>query len=140
MKIQSTKLLAKIVIAVLGLSFLLVSFFEILGTTLYFSFYLENEMPYHRLQALRITIFLTFSYFSFRYLIYESVRMYPIQFLDIMLKIYMLTALIIFINNDVEMREYFVIVAIFFISIISHIASRPKLRRYYYSKFTNTKN
>jgi len=140
MKIQSTKLLAKIVIAVLGLSFLLVSFFEILGTTLYFSFYMENEMPYHRLQALRITIFLTFSYFSFRYLIYESVRMYPIQFLDIMLKIYMLTALIIFINNDVEMREYFVIVAIFFISIISHIASRPKLRRYYYSKFTDTKN
>jgi len=140
MKIQSTRLLAKIVIAVLGLSFLLVSFFEILGTTLYFSFYLENEMPYHRLQALRITIFLTFSYFSFRYLIYESVRMYPIQFLDIMLKIYMLTALIIFINNDVEMREYFVIVAIFFISIISHIASRPKLRRYYYSKFTDTKN
>jgi len=140
MKIQSTKLLAKIVIAVLGLSFLLVSFFEILGTTLYFSFYLENEMPYHRLQALRITIFLTFSYYSFRYLIYESVKMYPIQFLDIMLKIYMLTALIIFINNDVEMREYFVIVAIFFISIISHIASRPKLRRYYYSKFTNTKN
>ena len=140
MKIQSTKLLAKIVIAVLGLSFLLVSFFEILGTTLYFSFYMENEMPYHRLQALRITIFLTFSYFSFRYLIYESVRMYPIQFLDIMLKIYMFTALIIFINNDVEMREYFVIVAIFFISIISHIASRPKLRRYYYSKFTDTKN
>jgi hypothetical protein len=140
MKIQSTKLLAKIVIAVLGLSFLLISFFEILGTTLYFSFYMENEIPYHRLQALRITIFLTFSYFSFRYLIYESVKMYPIQFLDIMLKIYMLTALIIFINNDVEMREYFVIVAIFFISIISHIASRPKLRRYYYSKFTDTKN
>ena len=140
MKIQSTKLLAKIVIAALGLSFLLVSFFEILGTTLYFSFYLENEMPYHRLQALRTTIFLTFSYFSFRYLIYESERIYPIQFLDIMLKIYMLTALIIFINNDVEMREYFVIVAIFFISIISHIASRPKLRRYYYSKFTDTKN
>lgn len=140
MKIQSTKLLAKIVIVALGLSFLLVSFFEILGTTLYFSFYLEKEMPYHRLQALRITIFLTFSYFSFRYLIYESERMYPIQFLDIMLKIYILTALITFINNDVEMREYFVIVAIFFISIISHIASRPKLRRYYYSKFTDTKN
>jgi hypothetical protein len=140
MKTQSIKLFAKIVIAVLGLSFLLISFFEILGTTLYFSFYMENEMPYHRLQALRITIFLTFSYFSFRYLIYESVRMYPIQFLDIMLKIYMFTALIIFINNDVEMREYFVIVAIFFISIISHIASRPKLRRYYYSKFTDTKN
>jgi hypothetical protein len=140
MKIQSTKLLAKIVIAVLGLSFLLVSFFEILGTTLYFSFYLENEMPYHRLQALRITIFLTFSYFSFRYLIYESVRMYPIQFLDIMLKIYILISLIIFVTNDAEMFEYSVIVFYFLVALIVHFASRPKLRRYYYSKFTNTKN
>ena len=148
MKIQSTRLLAIIVIAFVGLIFLLTSVGELFSITIYFPFFDGRQLnpsngmaiPYYRLQSLRITILLTFSYFSFRYLIYESVRMYPIQFLDIMLKIYMLTALIIFINNDVEMREYFVIVAIFFISIISHIASRPKLRRYYYSKFTDTKN
>ena len=61
--------------------------------------------------------------------------MYPIQFLDIMLKIYILISLIIFTTNDVEMSEYTVIVFYFFVAILTHIASRPKLRRYYYSKF-----
>lgn len=144
MKIQSTRLLAKIVIAFIGIVFLLVSMFEILGTTLFFTFDVDGsftkEIPYHRLQSLRITILLTFSYFSFRYLIYESVRMYPIQFLDIMLKIYILISLIIFVTNDAEMFEYSVIVFYFLVALIVHFASRPKLRRYYYSKFTNTKN
>ena len=142
MKIQSTRLLAKIVIAFIGLLFFLGSFSEIIGITYYFPFNVsyEKEIPYHRLQSLRITILLTFSYFSFRYLIYESVRMYPIQFLDIMLKIYILISLIIFVTNDAEMFEYSVIVFYFLVALIVHFASRPKLRRYYYSKFTNTKN
>ena len=142
MKIQSTRLLAKIVIAFIGLLFFFGSFSEIIGITYYFPFNVsyEKEIPYHRLQSLRLTILLTFSYFSFRYLIYESVRMYPIQFLDIMLKIYILISLIIFVTNDAEMFEYSVIVFYFLVALIVHFASRPKLRRYYYSKFTNTKN
>ena len=142
MKIQSTKLLAKIVITFIGLLFLFGSFSEIIGITYYFPFNVsyEKEIPYHRLQSLRITILLTFSYFSFRYLIYESVRMYPIQFLDIMLKIYILISLIIFVTNDAEIFEYSVTVFYFLVALIVHFASRPKLRRYYYSKFTNTKN
>lgn len=144
MKIQSTRLLAKIVIAFIGIVFLLVSMFEILGTTLFFTFDVDGsftkEIPYHRLQSLRITILLTFSYFSFRYLIYENVKMYPVQFLDIMPKIYILISLIIFVTNDAEMFEYSVIVFYFLVALIVHFASRPKLRRYYYSKFTDTKN
>lgn len=150
MKIQSTRLLAKIVIAFVGLIFLLTSIGELFNLTIYFPSSVSamrqlnpsNGMaiPYNRLQSLRITILLTFSYFSFRYLIYESVRMYPIQFLDIMLKIYILISLIIFVTNDAEMFEYSVIVFYFLVALIVHFASRPKLRRYYYSKFTNTKN
>jgi len=150
MKIQSTRLLAKIVIAYVGLIFLLTSVGELFSITIYFPSSVSamrqlnpsNGMaiPYNRLQSLRITILLTFSYFSFRYLIYESVRMYPIQFLDIMLKIYILISLIIFATNDVELSEYSVIVFYFLVALIVHFASRPKLRRYYYSKFTNTKN
>ena len=150
MKIQSTRLLAKIVIAFVGLIFLLTSIGELFNLTIYFPSSVSamrqlnpsNGMaiPYNRLQSLRITILLTFSYFSFRYLIYESVRMYPIQFLDIMLKIYILISLIIFVTNDAEMFAYSVIVFYFLVALIVHFASRPKLRRYYYSKFTNTKN
>ena len=150
MKTQSIKLLAKIVIAFVGLIFLLTSIGELFSLTIYFPSSVSamrqlnpsNGMaiPYNRLESLRITILLTFSYFSFRYLIYESVRMYPIQFLDIMLKIYILISLIIFVTNDAEMFEYSVIVFYFLVALIVHFASRPKLRRYYYSKFTNTKN
>ena len=144
MKIQSTRLLAKIVIAFIGIVFLMVSMFETLGTTLFFTFDVDGsftkEIPYHRLQSLRITIFLTFSYYSLRYLLYENVQQYPIQFLDVILKIYILISLLIFATNDVELSEYSVIVFFFFVALIAHIASRPKLRRYYYSKFTNTKN
>ena len=143
MKIQSTRLLAKIVIAFVGLIFLLTSVGELFSITIYFPFFDGRQLnpsngmaiPYNRLQSLRITILLTFSYFSFRYLIYESVKMYPIQFLDIMLKIYVLIALIIFTTNGVEKSEYTVIIFYFFVALILHIVSRPKLRRYYYSKF-----
>ena len=148
MKIQSTRLLAKIVIAFVGLILLLTSVGELFSITIYFPFFDGRQLnpsngmaiPYNQLQSLRITILLTFSYFSFRYLIYESVRMYPIQFLDIMLKIYILISLIIFVTNDAEMFEYSVIVFYFLVALIVHFASRPKLRRYYYSKFTDTKN
>jgi len=150
MKIQSTRLLAKIVIAFVGLIFLLTSIGELFSLTIYFPSSVSamrqlnpsNGMaiPYNRLESLRITILLIFSYFSFRYLIYESVRMYPIQFLDIMLKIYILISLIIFVTNDAEMFEYSVIVFYFLVALIVHFASRPKLRRFYYSKFTDTKN
>ena len=145
MKIQSIRLLAKIVIAFVGLIFLLTSIGELFSLTIYFPSSVSAmrqlnpsngmEIPYNRLQSLRITILLIFSYFSFRYLIYESVRMYPIQFLDIMLKIYILISLIIFVTNDAEMFEYSVIVFYFLVALIVHFASRPKLRRYYYSKF-----
>ena len=150
MKIQSTRLLAKIVIAFVGLILLLTAIGELFSLTIYFPSSVSamrqlnpsngTAIPYNRFEALRITILLIFSYFSFRYLIYESVKMYPIQFLDIMLKIYILISLIIFVTNDAEMFEYSVIVFYFLVALIVHFASRPKLRRYYYSKFTNTKN
>ena len=139
MKIKLTKLIAKIIITFTGVLFLLVSSFEIFGSTFYFFYFDASNnmaMPFHRLQSLRITILLTFSYFSFRYLIYENVKFYPIQFLDIIFKISMLTSLVIYTTNGVEMREYLVLVFGFFVTIITHIASRPKLRRYYYSKFS----
>ena len=130
MTIKFKRLIAKIIISLIGLLFFLVSLFEIFGSTFYF-FYFDTSnvmvIPHHRLQALRITVLLTFSYFSFRYLIYESVKFYPIQFLDIIFKISMLTSLVIYTTNDVEMREYLVLAFGFFVTIITHIASSNSL-------------
>ena len=133
------KILAKIIIAFLGLWCVGASIAALYGVALYFPFYISegNEIPYHRMQSTRITILLSFSFYSLKYLVSESKQLYPIQFLDTILKIYVLSSLALFIRYDVIRSEYIVLFFLFLMTIVSHIVSRPKLRRYYYSKFSD---
>ena len=133
------KILAKTLIALLSLSCVVASVLAIFDVSLYFPFYISEgeEMPYHRMVALRVTIFLTFAFYSLKYLISESRQLYPIQFLDTILKTYLFSALVIGIRFDVAKSEYIVLLLFLLMAIVTHIVSRPKLRRYYYSKFSD---
>ena len=133
------KILAKTLIAFLGLWCLGSSLAAIYGVSIYFPFYISDgiEMPYHRLVSLRVTILLTFSYYSFKYIISESKQLYPIQFLDTILKIYFCSSLAIGIRFEVAASEFALIFVFLLMAIVTHIVSRPKLRRYYYSKFSD---
>ena len=133
------KILAKTLIAFLGLWCLGSSLAAIYGVSIYFPFYISDgiEMPYHRLVSLRVTILLTFSYYSFKYIISESRQLYPIQFLDTILKIYFCSSLAIGIRFEVFASEFALIFVFLLMAIVTHIVSRPKLRRYYYSKFSD---
>ena len=133
------KILAKTLIAFLGLWCLGSSLAAIYGVSIYFPFYISNgiEMPYHRLVSLRVTILLTFSYYSFKYMISESRQLYHIQFLDTILKIYFCSALAIGIRFEMAASEFALLFVFLLIAIVTHIVSRPKLRRYYYSKFSD---
>ena len=133
------KNLAKILIAFLGLWCVIASILAIYDVSLYFPFYISEgiEIPYHRTVALRVTILLTFAFYSLKYLISESKQLYPIQFLDTILKIYFCSALVIGIRFDIARSEFFVLSLFLLMAIVSHIVSRPKLRRFYYSKFSD---
>ena len=133
------KILAKTLITFLGLWCLGSSLAAIYGVSIYFPFYISDgiEMPYHRLVSLRVTILLTFSYYSFKYMISESRQLYPIQFLDTILKIYFCSALAIGIRFEMAASEFALLFVFLLIAIVTHIVSRPKLRRYYYSKFSD---
>ena len=133
------KILAKTLIAFLGLWCLGSSLAAIYGVSIYFPFYISDgiEMPYHRLVSLRVTILLTFSYYSFKYMISESRQLYPIQFLDTILKIYFCSALAIGIRFEMATSEFALLFVFLLMALVTHIVSRPKLRRYYYSKFSN---
>ena len=87
--------------------------------------------------ALRVTILLTFAYYSIKYLFSESKQLYPIQFLDTILKIYFCSALIIGIRLNVATSEFIVLILFLLMAIVTHVVSRPKLRRFYYSKFSD---
>ena len=133
------KKIAKALIAFLGIWCVCASIAAFYGVSLYFPFYIsdEVEIPYHRMLALRVTILLTFAYYSLKYLVSESKQLYPIQFLDTILKIYFCSALIIGIRLDVATSEFIVLIIFLLMAIVSHVVSRPKLRRYYYSKFSD---
>ena len=61
------KLTAKILLGFLGLWALIIPILYIFGTTIYFPFKISGggEIPYYRLQAVRLAVCLTFSYFAF---------------------------------------------------------------------------
>jgi len=133
------KILAKIIIAFLCIWCIGASIAALYGVALYFPFYISEgvEIPYHRMAAVRVTILLTFAYYSFKYLFSESKQLYPIQFLDAILKIFTFSLLVLSIRTDAAGSEYLTVFILFIMSLVSHIVSRPKLRRYYYSKFSD---
>ena len=127
------RILSKIIVAMLALwaAFIVIS--EIAGVTVFFPLnFVENvEIPYHRMQAVRLSVFLTFIYFGVLYIFMQSEKLYPIQFLDIYIKSITICSLFIFYSQNVSFREYYFVFFFFVVSVILHFASRKKIRNYF---------
>ena len=127
------RILSKLIVALLALwaTFIIIS--EILGVTVYFPFNVidRQDFPYHRVNTVRLSVFLTFIYFSVRYLFFQSEKMYPIQFLDVYIKSLVICGLFVFYSMDIELSEYRFVFFFFIVSIIIHFAARKKMRSYF---------
>ena len=127
------RILSKLIVAMLALwaAFIVIS--EILGVTVFFPFNFVEivEIPYHRMQAVRLSVFLTFIYFGVLYIFMQSEKLYPIQFLDIYIKSITICSLFIFYSQNVPFREYYFVFFFFVVSVILHFASRKKIRNYF---------
>ena len=127
------RILSKLIVAMLALwaAFIVIS--EIAGVTVFFPFnFVETvEIPYHRMQAVRLSVFLTFIYFGIRYLFFQSQKLFPIQFLDIYIKSLTISSFFVFYSLDLEYREYYFTLFFFVVSIILHFSSRKKMRSYF---------
>ena len=128
-----TKILSKIIVSILSLWAIFIIFSEIMGVTVYFPFnFVEREeIPYHRINSVRLSVFLTFIYFGVRYIFFQSEKLYPIQFLDVFLKSLTVCGIFVFYSTDVEWREYYFILFFLVVSTITHFASRKKIRSYF---------
>ena len=127
------KTLAKIIVGMLSLWAIFSFIAELMGVTIYFPFNIveKQEIPYHRISSIRLSVILTFSYFGFRYLFLQSEKLYPIQFLDIYIKSLTICSLFIFYSSQVEFREYYFVIFFFVVSIVLHFASRNRIRSYF---------
>ena len=128
-----TKLLSKIIVSLLSLWAIFIIISELMGVTVYFPFnFVEREeIPYHRINSVRLSVFLTFIYFGIRYLFMQTEKLYPIQFLDVYLKSLTVCGIFVFYSTSVELREYYFVFFFLVVSTITHFASRNKIRSYF---------
>ena len=91
-------LLSKILIVVLTIIGVVILVGEIINVHIYFPLTIsENEqIPYHRMQSVRLAAIICFVYFGIRYLVWNTVKMYPIQFLNVILKSLALSSLFVY--------------------------------------------
>ena len=119
------KNLSKIIVTVLTLWAIFIIVSEIMGITVYFPFnFVEREeIPYHRINSVRLSVFLTFIYFGFRYLFWQSEKLYPIQFLEIYIKSLTVSGVFVFYSMKIPLSEWRFVIFFLIVSIIIHFAS-----------------
>ena len=111
-----------------------VSIAAFLDITIYFPWVVSSieEIPLHRLQAIRVSIFLTFSHYGVLHLIGLNRAYFPIDFLNQYLFYLCLSAgIIMYINNITVLQEYVVLAVFILLWLGCVFVSRPLNRDYF---------
>ena len=128
------KTIANSVIALMMIWALGVSFLAFLDITVHWPWVITETdteaIPFHRLQAIRIGVLLTFSYYGLLHLIGKSQQFYPLHFLTTYLFYMLLSGLIIFFRRDVLMEDWSPLVFFSVCLILCYVAARPKVSKY----------
>jgi hypothetical protein len=126
------RVLGKILLLFLMVWALLVSVLSFFGLTVIFPWGISetNEIPQHRAEVVRISIFLTFSHYGVIHLLNQTREHLPIHFLSCYLLYLSITSVIICFLRDVEVTEY--LVMMFFVGcyLCISILTKPEIRDY----------
>ena len=125
--------LSKILIVVLTLIGIIILFGEIISVHIYFPLSIseDEQIPYHRMQSVRLSLIITFIYFGIRYMIWNTVKMYPAQILNVILKSLAVSSLFVYFTLQMELREYWFVLFFFIVAAILHFSSRPEIKKYF---------
>ena len=106
------------------------------GVTVYFPFRVAGaeSIPEHRWQSVRLSVFLTFAYYGVTHLLNGSREVYPIHFLKVYLFVLTGVGTLVFIRAGVPPYEYAVPVFFAVCTLIVHIASKPRFKKYFSRK------
>ena len=133
------RIVANSVIVLLMVWALSVSALAFLDITIHFPWVISGAdgIPYHRLQAIRIGVMLTFSYYGLLHLIGKSQAFYSLHFLTTYLFYMLLSAVIIFYRRDQLLQEWGVILFFGICLVFCYVAARPEASKYLKYKSTN---
>ena len=128
---MTRSIVASIIIALLAVYSIsvVIAYFYNISVTFPFSISNGSYVPEHRLKAMRLSLFLTFIFFSFHYFFYGSKKFYPIQIMAVI--IFNLTiagSLVIFIE-ETKSTEFFLQLLFFApASLILYNATKPNFK------------
>ena len=81
------RVLAKIIVSLLTIYCISVIVAYFYNISITFPFFLSEgtHVPEHRLKAIRLSLFATFTFFAFQYFFYGSKKFYPVQVMAVMI-------------------------------------------------------
>ena len=127
------RIIGKLLVLILSIFAIFLGICAVLGIQIYFPFNVAEveEIPYHRMQSIRVAVFITFTFYGALYLINSIREVYPIHFLKVFMISFGITSLVFSYQAEVGVKE--IILAIFYLccGLVFHLISRPEIKKYF---------
>ena len=130
------RLFSKLLVIAMVIWLLSVVICSLFGVSIQFPFTLveEGEIPYHRLQTIRIALFLTVAYYGLQYVLGRTKEVYPINFVKVYIFNMCIVGLALFYRLDVDREEYLILAFWLLFLAILNIATTNRYRRLFKKK------
>ena len=124
------RIVAKIIVALLTIYCISVigAYFYNVSITFPFSVSEGTYVPEHRLKAIRLSLFATFTFFAFHYFFYGSKKFYPIQVMAVMLFSLTIFGTLSFSIEEAEAVEFLQLLFWFPVSLILYQVAKTDLK------------
>ena len=127
------RIIGKLLVFILSIFAIFLGICAVLGIQIYFPLNVAEgeEIPYHRMQSIRVAVFITFTYYGALYLINSIKEVYPIHFLKVFMISFGITSLVFAYQAEAGIKE--IILAIFYLccGLVFHLISKPAIRKYF---------
>ena len=127
------RLIGKLLVLILSIFAIFLGTCAVLGIQIYFPFNVAEgeEIPYHRMQSIRVAVFITFAFYGALYLISSIREVYPIHFLKVFMMSFGITSFLFSYQAEAGVKE--IILAIFYLccGLVFHLISRPEIKKYF---------
>lgn len=124
------RVLAKIIVSLLTIYCISVIVAYFYNISITFPFFLSEgtHVPEHRLKAIRLSLFATFTFFAFHYLFYGSKKFYPVQIMAVMIFSLTIFGTLSFSIEEAEAVEFLQLLVWVPVSLILYKVTKPDFK------------
>lgn len=124
------RVLAKIIVSLLTIYCISVIVAYFYNISITFPFFLSEgtHVPEHRLKAIRLSLFATFTFFAFHYLFYGSKKFYPGQVMAVMIFSLTIFGTLSFSIEEAEAVEFLQLLVWVPVSLILYKVTKPDFK------------